>query len=119
MHDLADRVGEVRRGQAVHRNFRDRILTLQRLASRLEVDILGEATNLTRAFLTGVDPRAVVGRARRVGEINDQPDGGEWQAEYREEGGIPLLAKQPIHFPSALPEYEPGADVVEQRSHNR
>src|SRR3546814_16075191 len=46
LHHAVDRFGEVLRGDTVHHHVGHRELSLERLAARFEVDVLGEAGQL-------------------------------------------------------------------------
>jgi hypothetical protein len=47
---FTDGVGEVRRRQSIHGHFGDRKLSVQRLATRFEIDIFSEAAHFDRAL---------------------------------------------------------------------
>ena len=104
--------------RAIECDFRNRILALQRLAARLEIDVLGETAQLDHAPLCRAHARnlRLDAHLRLVCErkIQEGAEHDRGHSEDREDAQILTGTPQAIHGEPAAPQDGPDAQLMEQ-----
>jgi alpha-L-fucosidase 2 len=119
-------VREVLGPRPIQSNFGDGVLSVERLAARLEIDVFRKALQIVFAPLRtldfplrGVDAIRLDTRAVQVGEADDGRDTQDRQPEHGQKRQIVLLADEPVPGKFASPDCQPDPDFAQQgRKHH-